>query len=282
MPVRVFTNISSINAQRNLGLNESRTAKSIRAISQGSRIESAADDIGGVVLSDRLRSDIGALRQAGRNTEDGISMIRTAEAALAVQGTILIRLRELAAQAANGAIGSAERRTLEIEFSQQRNEIDRIAGAAQFNGISLLNGNLSASSGLNISIQVGIGATDDNRINLNTELDLENNDSANLGISTVSVANAESALTALAAVESALQSISQTRGQVGALQNRLGRTLSNLHVSVENISAAESTIRDADIAEEIALLTRNQMLTQAATAMVSQSNLSTQNILSIF
>ena len=283
MPVRIFNNVASLNAQRILGLNNDRLAKSVERISSGIRINRGADDAAGLAISEALRSDIRGLRQAVRNANDGIALINVAEGALNEQSSILIRLRELASQAATGTVGSTERATIQLEFTALRNEIDRIAATSQFNGQGLVDGSLASSVGSanQVLIQVGIDSTANSRINLNTEINLNAVTSTILGISTLSVTAAAQALTTLDTINNAIATVTQARGQVGAVQNRLTRSVGNLAVSIENLQAAESGIRDADIAAEIADLTRNQILVQSATAMVGQANLIPQSILQL-
>jgi len=283
MPIRIFNNIPSLSAQRILGINNDRLATSVERISSGIRINRAADDAAGLAISEALRSDIRALRQAVRNANDGISLINVTEGALNEQSGILIRLRELASQAATGTVGSTERATIQLEFTALRSELDRISATTEFNGLKLINGNLAStvSSTSHTLIQIGIDSTANSRINLNTQLDLTSIDSTQLAIHNLSVTASAEALTSLDKINEAIGSITSTRGKVGAVQNRLTRSIANLSVSVENLTAAESSIRDADIAEEVAELTRNQILVQTATAMVGQANLIPQSVLQL-
>ena len=283
MPVRIFNNIPSLNAQRLLGINNDRLAVSVERISSGLRINRAADDAAGLAISEALRSDIRALRQAVRNANDGISLINVTEGALNEQSSILIRLRELSSQASTGTVGSTERQTIQLEFDAMRLEIDRIANTTAFNGQKLVDGSLAstASSSSQILIQVGLDSGVDSRINLNTQINLTAVNASSLLIAELSLTTAAGALTALDVINNAISTITQSRGKVGAVQNRLVRTISNLSISVENLQAAESSIRDADIAEEVAVLTRNQILVQAATAMVGQANLIPQSVLQL-
>ena len=283
MPIRIFNNIPSLNAQRILGINNDRLAISVERIASGIRINRGADDAAGLAISEALRSDIRALRQAIRNANDGISLINVTEGALNEQSGILIRLRELSSQAATGTVGSTERQTIQLEFDALRNEIDRIAATTEFNGQKLVDGSLASSiiPTNQILIQVGIDSSVNSRINLNAEVDLQAITSSSLGISSLSVTTAGAALTALETLNSSISVVTQGRGKVGAVQNRLVRTIANLSITVENLSAAESAIRDADIAEEVAFLTRNQILVQAATAMVGQANLIPQAVLQL-
>ena len=283
MAVRIFNNIPSITAQRILGVNNNRLALSVERISSGIRINRAADDAAGLAISEGLRSDIRALRQAVRNASDGISLLNVTEGALNEQAGILIRLRELASQAATGTVGSTERATIQLEFSALRSELDRITATTEFNGAKLINGNLASGIAINSHtlIQIGIDNSADSRIDLNTQITLASIDSTQLEIHNLSVTASSEALTALDKINEAIGSITGSRGKVGAVQNRLTRSIANLSVSVENLTAAESSIRDADIAEEVAELTRNQILVQTATAMVGQANLIPQSVLQL-
>jgi len=283
MPVRIFNNIPSLNAQRILGINNNRLAQSVERISSGIRINKGADDAAGLAISEALRSDIRALRQAIRNSNDGISLINVTEGALNESSGILIRLRELSSQAATGTVGSTERQTIQLEFSALRSEIDRISQTTEFNGQKLVDGSLASSVTANnhILIQVGIDSTSYSRIDLNTEVNLAAMTASGLNIHNLSVTSAGAALTALEQMNTSIGMITAGRGKIGAVQNRLVRTVSNLSIAVENLTAAESAIRDADIAEEVALLTRNQILVQAATAMVGQANLIPQSVLQL-
>ena len=284
MPVRIFNNIPSLTAQRILGVNNDRLALSVERISSGIRINKAADDAAGLAVSEGLRSDIRALRQAVRNASDGISLMNVTEGALNEQSGILIRLRELASQAATGTVGSTERQTIQLEFTALRNELDRITATTEFNGTKLLDGNLSSvvsDFSKHVLIQIGIDNTVHSRLDLNTEINLQAVTSTTMGISNLSVTGAVQALTALDVINTAIGNLTANRGKVGAIQNRLTRSIANLSVSVENLTAAESSIRDADIAEEVAELTRNQILVQTATAMVGQANLIPQSVLQL-
>ena len=283
MPIRIFNNIPSLNAQRILGLNNDRLSTSVERISSGIRINRGADDAAGLAISEALRSDIRALRQAVRNANDGISLINVTEGALNEQSGILIRLRELASQAATGTVGSVERQTIQLEFDSLRLEIDRISATTEFNGQGLVDGSLASSvnTANHILIQVGIDSNANSRIDLNEQVNLAAVTASSLSIADLTVTSAAGALTALDQINTAVSAVTQGRGKVGAVQNRLVRTISNLSITIENLQAAESAIRDADIAEEVALLTRNQILVQASTAMVGQANLIPQSVLQL-
>ena len=280
---RIFNNIASLNAQRLLGVNSSRLATSVERISSGIRINKASDDAAGLAISEGLRSDIRALRQAVRNANDGVSLINVTEGALNEQAGILIRLRELASQAATGTVSSTERATIQLEFSALRNEVDRIAATTEFNGQKLVDGSLASSvaSTSQIFIQIGINSSADSRINLNEQVDLEAMTSTGLTIHELSVTSAQGALSALSQMDTSITQITAGRGKIGAVQNRLMKSISNLSVGIENLTAADSQIRDADLAHEVAMLTRNQILVQASTAMVGQANLIPQSVLQL-
>jgi len=280
---RIFNNIASLNAQRLLGVNSARLAQSVERISSGIRINKASDDAAGLAISEGLRSDIRALRQAVRNANDGVSLINVTEGALNEQAGILIRLRELASQAATGTVSSTERATIQLEFSALRNEVDRIAATTEFNGQKLVDGSLASSvtSTSQIFIQIGINSSADSRINLNEQVDLEAMTSTGLSIHELSVTSAQGALSALSQMDSSITQITAGRGKIGAVQNRLQKSIANLSVGIENLTAADSQIRDADLAHEVAMLTRNQILVQASTAMVGQANLIPQSVLQL-
>jgi len=283
MAIRIFNNTASVNAQRLLSINNDRLSTSIERISSGIRINRGSDDAAGLAISEGLRSDIRALRQATRNANDGMSLVNVTEGALNEQSSILIRLRELSSQAATGTVGSTERATIQLEFSALRDELTRIAETTEFNGIGLINGNLAStvSTTSHTLIQIGIDNSSNSRLDLNSTLGLDAVTSSTLGIASLSVTASAEALTALAQIETAIGKVTSARGKVGAVQNRLQRSVSALSISAENLQAAESAIRDADIAEEIAQLTRNQILVQTSTAMVGQSNLIPQSVLQL-
>jgi flagellin len=288
MSLRVYNNIYSVTSQRNLETNSNSLKGSLEKLSSGLRINRGADDAAGLAISEGLRSDIRGLQQASRNANDGVSLINTAEGALSEQSSILVRMRELASQSATGTVGSTERQTINREFSALRSEIDRISSVTEFNGQKLLNGALSgnsatlASSGSNsVAIQIGMRATANDRISLNQAVDLTVIDSTGLHIQDISVTHASSALDSMGRIDSALAKVTDARGRLGAVQNRLTHTINNLAVSSENLQAAESQIRDADYATEISAFTRNQIMVQASTSILAQSNLVPQSVLQL-
>jgi len=279
----IINNTLSNTAQRFLDINSKRVGQSIERVSFGTRVNKGADDVASLAVSESLRSDIRALRQGVRNLNDGISMINVIEGALNEQAGSIIRLKELATQGASGTIGQFERQTLQLEFTSLVAEIDRIAATTEFNGRTLLDGSLAQTiqSSQQSSVQIGIDSENASRINLNTELDLSASTSTQLGINNLSVTTTATAQSALNQIDISLDALNSARGRTGALQNRFIKALGNLGVSIENLTAADSSIRDADIAEEIAQLTRNQIIAQASVTMVGQTNLAGQNLLNI-
>jgi flagellin len=245
------------------------------------RINRGADDAAGLAISEALRADIRSLNQANRNANDGISLINTAEGALSEQASILVRMRELASQAATGTVGSTERRTIDREFQALKAEIDRISAVTEFNGQKLIDGSLSLTATSSVVIQIGIQATVNDRISLNAAVDLTAITTAGLSITTTNVLTAASSLSALTTLDSAIATVTDGRGRLGAVQNRLVHTIANLTVTAENLIAAESQIRDADYAVEISEFTRNQILVQASTAILAQANLVPQTVLQL-
>ena len=273
MGLRVNTNIASINAQRNLARVTGRLQSSYQRLATGLRISTAADDAAGLAISERLRSQIRSLRQASRNANDSISLVQVGEGALNEVSNILIRLRELAIQSANGSTSNEDRDTIQEEFSSLINEIDRIARSTNFNGVSLLDG--SASS---VNFQVGINTTvgiDQLQVSLTPAL------ATTLALDTLDVGSGGDSSFAINAVDSAINQVSSLRGRFGALQNRLQSTIANLAVAAESLSAAESRIRDVDVAVETAELTRNSILQQAAVSILGQANAQPQVALSL-
>ncbi|MFQ5482056.1 MAG: flagellin [Nitrospinaceae bacterium] len=281
MPLRIFTNISSLNSQRSLARNNALLGVSISRVASGIRIQNAKDDAAGLAVTEQLSADTRTLAQGARNLNDGISLVNTAEGAMGEQSKILIRMRELASQAATGTVGKVARETVNLEFQALRAELDRISATTEFAGTKLLDGSLGATSTDPLILQVGTTTNSVDRINLNQELDLVAVTSANLGISGNSIATETEALTALDALTGAIDQLVEVRSRVGAGQQRLTVALNNLTVSIENLNAAVSQIRDADLAEELANLTRNQILVQSGAAMISQANLIPQAVLTL-
>ena len=276
MGLVINTNVMSLNAQRNLTVNTNKLSKSVQRLSSGLRINSAADDAAGLSISDKLTAHIRSIAVAMRNSQDGISLAQVAEGALGKIGDILTRMRELAEEAANGTLGDSERSALDNEYSQLKQEIDRIADVTEFNGIKLLDGSQSANG---ITLQVGFHNTTNDRITFFSGIAATN--TSNLGVSATNVLTASSAQAALDSIDSAISTIAQRRGTLGAIENRLDMTITNLQITSENLSAANSRIRDADFAYETARFTQNQIIVQAGTAVLAQANVLPQNALTL-
>jgi flagellin len=268
MALVINTNVASINAQRNLGRTEGKLQSSLAKLSSGMRITSAKDDAAGLAISEKLRSHIRGLAQAERNANDGISLVQTAEGALDEVSNILIRMRELGVQAANGTLGAEERDYLDDEFQDLVSEIDRIANVTEFNGQKLLNG---ATSG-GITFQVGLSAGTDDRITVSISKTFASSIGTGTSIGSSHVSTVTMARNALAVVDAALSDISGVRGDLGAAQNRLAITVRNLATQRENLSAANSRIRDVDVAKETVEMTRSQILMQAGVSVLAQAN----------
>lgn len=275
MGLRINTNVASLNAQRNLMGTKWALDKSLERLSSGYRINRAGDDAAGLAISENLRAQIRGLKQASRNAQDGVSLVQVAEGGLHEISSILIRLRELAVQAASDTIGPVERQFLNVEYDQLISEIDRIADATEFNGTPLLSG-----TGSILDFQVGT-RNDPNIDRLSFDASKADANSAALGINLTSVADKASAQNSLAAIDAAIVSVSAMRADFGAIQNRLQSTIGNIAVSVENLSAANSRIRDVDIAEETAELTKNNILLNAGTAVLAQANQSSNAALTL-
>ncbi|QDU86478.1 Flagellin [Planctomycetes bacterium Pla163] len=274
MGLRVNTNIMSMSAQRNLGAVTERLGGNFSRLSSGLRIATASDDPAGLGISERMRGQIRSLSQASRNAQDGVSLVQTAEGALSEVHSSLHRMRELAIQAANGTYSTEDRAVLDVEFQQIIAEIDRVADSTEFNEIPLLDG--SAAS---VSIQVGLDSAASDVI----DVSLQDVRATTLGLSggTFDVTSAANASTVLDIIDTATDSINTARGNLGAQQNRLNSSMRSILNVRENLSAAESRIRDVDVAMETADLTRNSIMQQAATSVLSQANSQPQIALSL-
>ena len=275
MGLRINTNVASINAQRNLSSTRLGLNAALEKLSSGQRINRAGDDAAGLAISENLKAQIRGLKQAKRNAADGISLVQIAEGSLGEVSNILIRLRELSVQAASDTIGPTERKFLNVEFEQLTSEVDRIANSTEFNRVPLLNG-----TGAVFDIQIG---TRNDPISDRLTFDASSADVniAALGLNLASVSDKISAQNSLSAIDQAIISVSGIRADFGALQNRLQSTINNMEVSVENLSAANSRVRDTDIAAETANLTKQSILMQAGVSVLSQANSSTKTALTL-
>ena len=269
MGFTIATNVSSLNAMRNLTLNQTSQAKSVERLSSGLRINRAADDAAGLSISEGLKNQVSGLTQAGRNAQDGISLIQTAEGALTEVHNIMNRMRDLAVQSSNDTNNEASRTAIQSEVDALSEELTRISTSTNFNGIQLLGPSADATpvaQAATLKIQVGADASDTidiTQANVATTL---------TGLATLDVTSQTGATAAITALDTAIATTSSQRATLGAQQNRLESTARTIAVSVENLSSANSRIRDTDMAAEMGSFTKSQILSQAATAMLAQAN----------
>ena len=261
MPITINSNIASLNAQRNLNSSQADLATAMQRLSSGLRINSAKDDAAGLGISDRMTAQIRGMNQAVRNANDGISLAQTAEGALAETTNCLQRMRELAVQSSNDTNTDNDRASLDAEFSQLLEEIDRIANNTSFNGQVLLDGSFSTAK-----FQVGAEASQTITVTISAA------DAAALSVTGLSVGDFTAAQSAISAIDAAIDTVDTVRGSLGAVQNRFESTISNLSNVAENLSAARSRILDADIAKETAAMVRANILQQAGVAVLAQAN----------
>lgn len=276
MGLRINTNVPSLVAQRNLRGNRQMLDRTLERLSSGSRINHAGDDAAGLAISETLRAQIRGISQAERNAQDGISLVQVAEGGLVEVSNILIRMRELGVQASSDTVGTRERGFLNNEFQQLSEEIDRIANSIEFNGNPLLNGNGSA-------FEVQIGTKNNPLVDRIKLFDpyASNVNLVSLGINLSSVADKTSAQNSLASIDQALNNVTSIRAGFGSMQNRLQSVINNLTVNKENMMAANSRIRDADLAEETSEMTKAQILNQAGVSVLAQANSSIKSALGL-
>jgi flagellin len=256
----------AIKAQRNLSRTSTALGSSMARLSSGQRITAAKDDAAGLAISEKMKAQIRGLSQAERNANDGISLVQTAEGAMDEVSGMLIRMRELAVQSANGTTDSTQKGFLDNEFQQLSEEITRIADATTFNGTQLTNGDAT------VTLQIGTGTTASTD-QLSIELKDVSADTSYMGnISSESIDTASNALSAITQLDTAISNLSEQRGKLGAKQNRLTSTVNNLQTTRENLSASNSRIRDVDVASESVKMTRSQILMQAGTSVLAQAN----------
>jgi len=271
----IKNNLMAVNAARHLGNSYNALATSVERLSSGLRINSAKDDAAGLAVRELMRADIAVIQQGSRNAQDGISMLQTMEGAMAIIDDALVRMQQLAEQAATGSYSSAQRNIMESEFKEMREEIDRIAGATTFNGMTLIN---SASDAATVSIQFGKLDTD------NLDITASNMTSAaatGLNTTGLSIEGTSCALTALSRLDEAISLKDTARAKFGYKMNRLEGTISVLNIQAENLQAAESRVSDVDVATEMAEMTRNQVLAQAGISMLAQANAMPQMALTL-
>lgn len=266
MGLRIGTNVTALNAQKALWGTKNSMDRAMARLSSGNRINKASDDAAGLAISENLKAQIRGNKQANRNAQDGISLIQTAEGSLGEVGNMLIRLRELGVQAASDTIGDKERSLANVEFAQLLEEIDRITGSTEFNGTPLLSG-----TGGNLDFQIGVkNSPEFDRITFDAAA--ADAGTMALGLNLSNVLDKMSAQESLSQIDFAISYVNQLRAGFGAIQNRLNSTVENLQTSVENLSAANSRIRDADIADESTELAKQNILLQAGTSVLAQAN----------
>ncbi len=267
----IKNNLMSVNAARHLGQSYNALAKSVERLSSGLRINSAKDDAAGLAVRELMRADVAVIQQGARNAQDGISMLQTMEGALATIDDILVRMQALAEQAATGSYSSAQRSIMHSEFDELRQEIDRIAGATKFNGISMLDNSDT------VSIHFGELTSD--------KIDITGSDmtsaSSGLNITGLSIDTPANAKSALSSLDTAINTKDTARAKFGYKMNRLENTVNVLNIQAENLLAAESRVSDVDVATEMAEMTRNQVLAQAGISMLAQANTMPQMALSL-
>jgi flagellin len=278
MGLSVNTNTSALNAYRNLSTTNNQMSKSLEKLSSGFRINRAADDAAGLAISEGLRSQIGGIKVAVRNTQDGISVVQTAEGGLSETTSILQRMRDLAVQAANdGGNDANSNKAMDAESKTLQSELTRIADKTTFNNVKLLDGTYDKT------FQVGYASGDTTAVAINNGASgtAGSFGASGLGVSAVDLTTASGAQTAIGLLDTAITKVSTARANLGAIQNRFEHTINNLNTTAENLTASESRIRDTDMAQEMTNFTRTQILTQAGTSMLAQANQSTQGILKL-
>jgi len=266
MGLRINTNVLSLSAQRNMGKVRREQSSNLEKLSSGSRINKAADDAAGLAISEKLKAHISGSKQATRNANDGISLLQTAEGGLNEIGNILVRMREISVQSASDTVGDKERSFTNMEFQALKQEVNRISESTTFNSRKLLSG-----EGGPLDFQIGIN-NDANNDRLQYDPSRITAKADQIGIDSLSVSDKEGSRNGLAAIDDAIGKISGNRAELGALQNRLQSTVNNLEVKTENLSAANSRIRDTDVASATANLTKSNILMGASTSVLSQAN----------
>jgi flagellin len=275
MGLRINTNVASLSAQRALSVNGKEAESNLAKLSSGSRITKSADDAAGLAISEKMKSGIRSLKQADRNANDGISMVQTAEGGLNEVSSILTRMRELAVQTSSDTVGDTERGMSNLEYQNLKLELDRISQVTEFNGKKLLNG-----EGYKYDFQVGIN-NDDFQDRISYDSSSVNSGMESLGVGSLAVDTKEGSQSSLTSIDSAIEKVSGQRAFLGAIQNRLTSTSNNIQVTTENMSAANSRIRDVDYAEATAQKAKSDILAAAGTSVLSQANMSGQNALKL-
>ncbi|PHG99441.1 flagellin [Clostridium sporogenes] len=269
-------NLNAMNAHRNMGINTGNSGKAMEKLSSGLRINRAGDDAAGLAISEKMRGQIRGLNQASRNSQDGISLIQTAEGALNETHSILQRMRELSVQAANDTNVTVDRDAIQKELTSLTSEIDRIATTTQFNEKNLLNGDLATTGA---KLQIGVNA--DTALTLEVKIAKMDSTALTIKASDVKVATNADATASITKINEAIKTVSTQRSGLGAYQNRLEHTIANLDNASENLQAAESRVRDVDMAKEMMNFSKNNILQQAAQAMLAQANQAPQGVLQL-
>lgn len=275
MGFRINTNVASIAAQRSLGINGREAEGNLAKLSSGSRINKAADDAAGLAISEKMKANIRSLKQADRNANDGISMVQTAEGGLNEVSSILTRMRELAVQTSSDTVGDAERTMTNMEYQNLKLELERISQVTEFNGKKLLNG-----EGDKYDFQIGAN-NDGFQDRISYDAKQVNSRMDSLGLAELDVSSKEGSQESLGSLDAAIEKVSGFRAFLGAIQNRLVSTSNNLQVNVENLSSANSRIRDVDYADATATKAKNDILNSAGTSVLAQANMSGQNALKL-
>ena len=281
LALRVFNNLVSFSAQRLLSENNNKLSQVFSRISSGQRIQKSSDDSAGLMTSEALRSDVRTLRQGVRNLNEGISLLNIVDGAISEEASILIRMRELAQQSATGTIGASERRSTNLEFDAMRTELNRISKTTEYNGIKLLDGSLSSTASNQISIQFGLDSKDNSNININRVVNVTSLTALSLNLNALSIATQDGAVKANDELQVTMNRLNKISGRLGSTHNRLERALNNTLTSAENLTAAGSTISDADMASEFAHLTKQQILVQSSSSMIGQANLFPQGVIQL-
>jgi len=281
LALRIFNNLASYSAQRLLSDNNNKLSRIFSRIASGERIQQTSDDSAGMMTAEALKSDVRTLRQGVRNLNEGLSLLNVVDGAINEEVSIVIRMRELATQAATGTIGTTERQATNLEFSAMRSELNRIANTTEYNGIKVLDGSLASSASNHTTIQFGLNSNDVSSVDINRTVNITALTALNLKLNALSISSQSGAATATEALKVTLDTMTEIRGRLGSTQNRLNRTLNNTLTVAENLTAAGSVIGDADLASDFAHLTKQQILVQSSSAMIGQANLFPQGVIQL-
>lgn len=274
MSLRIYNNVEAQNAHRQLSVNSAALSRTMERLSSGLRINRAADDAAGLAVSEQMRTKIRGMQVASRNAQDGISLVQVADGALNGVNDMLQRMRDLAVQAANGTFTDQQRANLDAELQALLAEVNRVSSDTDFNGIKILSGSVSTAASA-VTLQVGADASQSIAFTIATM------NTQQLGVSGIAISTANSASAAIASIDAAIVTVNQARANMGAVQNRLEQTINRLKLTAENLQAAESRIRDADMASEMIEMTKRQILQQSGTAMLAQANQLPQSVLQL-